>query len=121
MSQLNLDTLFDSLPGFFQPVEPVHGSKRILFDLSGDSGGAWTIILKGTDCTVEKTSIENPDLTIRADSKDVFSLLTGKMNPRLAIMTGKVHLNGNMGLALDLLGLFKVDKEKLAALGLKLD
>lgn len=121
MSQLNLDALFNALPEFFQPTEPVHGSKKILFDLTGENGGAWTIILKGMDCVVEKTNVEDADLTISADSKDVVSLLTGKMNPRLALMTGKMHLQGNIGLALDLLGLFKLDKDKLAALGLKLE
>jgi len=55
---------------------------------------------------VEQGLVDNPDLTLRADGGDYVDVITGKINPMSALMSGKLKLDGDLGLAMKLINFF---------------
>jgi cytochrome P450/putative sterol carrier protein len=74
------------------------------FVLSGEDGGTWTLNLKkGTHSTFVTTG-DGPeeDASIHVTSDDWVALTTGEMNPMRAFMSGKVRVDGDLKLAVNL-------------------
>jgi len=72
------------------------------FNITGESGGTWTLDLKKPGGEVREGAAEKADCTITMEDKNFVKLVSGNMNPQLAFMTGKLKVAGSMGLALKL-------------------
>lgn len=74
----------------------------VVFDLSGDEGGTWTV-----DCTqpggaVTEGGRENPKVTVLMAAADFLAMMGGALNAQKAFLTGKLKVKGDMGVALKL-------------------
>lgn len=78
------------------------------FDITGDDGGTWNIVIANGEAAVNSGPSENPSITITIGSDNFLNLLQGKLNPQMAFMTGKLKIKGDMGLALKLQGVFNL-------------
>jgi hypothetical protein len=72
------------------------------FNISGPGGGAWTV-----DCThpggqVASGTNASAKCTVAATDADFLSIVNGKLNPQMAFMSGKLKIQGDMGLAMKL-------------------
>ncbi len=72
------------------------------FNISGPSGGSWSV-----DCTqpggkVEPGSASNAKCTVAAVDQDFLAIVNGKLNAQMAFMSGKLKIQGDMGLAMKL-------------------
>ncbi|MGA2411618.1 MAG: SCP2 sterol-binding domain-containing protein [Candidatus Binataceae bacterium] len=76
------------------------------FDLSGDGGGQWAILIDNDQCTVQEGKHPSPSITISMTAQDYLDLLSGKLNGQMAFMTGKLRIAGDLGLAIKLQTLF---------------
>ncbi|MEM7136437.1 MAG: SCP2 sterol-binding domain-containing protein [Myxococcota bacterium] len=74
------------------------------FVLSGDEGGTWTLDLrKGTASGFVSPGHGPPeDASIYVDSDDWVALTTGQMNPMRAFMSGRIRVDGDLKLAVNL-------------------
>ena len=74
------------------------------FELAGEGGGAWTLDLrKGTtERFVFREDAPAPDATIHVDAPNWVALTTGQMNPMRAFMGGKIRVDGDLKLAVNL-------------------
>ena len=74
------------------------------FELSGDDGGAWTLDLRKGTTSGFVTSDSGPDqdATIHVSSEDWVALTTGQLNPMRAFMGGKIRVDGDLKLAVNL-------------------
>ena len=88
---------FQAKPDVVQKINAVYQ-----FNISGPGGGSWTV-----DCTQPGGKIAAgvaaaPRCTVAGTDTDFLSIVNGKMNPQMAFMSGKLKIQGDMGLALKL-------------------
>jgi putative sterol carrier protein len=72
------------------------------FNITGAEGGNWTV-----DCTqpggvVAAGSAAAPRCTVSMADAEFLKLVTGKLNAQMAFMTGKIKIQGDMGMAMKL-------------------
>jgi putative sterol carrier protein len=77
------------------------------FDLSGDDGGSYHIVLKDGAGDAGSGAPEAPNTTISMSAADFVGLATGKLDPTMAFMTGKLKVHGDMALAMKLQNLLR--------------
>jgi putative sterol carrier protein len=121
MGNTVLDNLFLQIPNLYQPERSLQNKAVIAADFTGDNPTQWTIILQGDTCLVEPRLAENADLRVGMSSDDAVALISGQLKPRLALFSGRIRVQGNMGLAMQLFDLFQLEKERLKAIGVILD
>jgi len=74
--------------------------------LTGDDGGTWHLVVMDQTCKILKGAASQPSATISISSEDWDSLISGKMDAFSALLQGKLKVDGDMGLATRLPGLF---------------
>jgi len=72
------------------------------FNISGPDGGSWSV-----DCTVPGGKVAagtaaGARCTVAATDKDFLAIVNGTLNPQMAFMSGKLRIQGDMGLAMKL-------------------
>ena len=63
------------------------------FDIDGSSGGQYTINVADGKIKVEDGLIGEPKCVVRASDQNFINLVTGELNPMMAILTGKVKIS----------------------------
>jgi putative sterol carrier protein len=78
------------------------------FELTGDGGGTWHVIVK--DGQMEVGEGEHPDAssTVTADAGDYVKIANNEMNGLRAVMTRKMRIGGNLVLARKMQAMFPV-------------
>ena len=79
----------------------------VQFNLSGEGGGSWYATVKDGSVVVTKGSVSSPNMTMKMDAQDYVDMNTGKLNPQVAFMTGKLKISGDMSLAMKMQALLK--------------
>ncbi len=98
---------FDMMPSRFNKEAAKGMNATYQFDLSGDGGGKWHVIINNDKCEVKEGSAASPSITISMTAQDYLDMLSGKLNGQMAFMTGKLRIAGDMGLALKMQSLFQ--------------
>ncbi len=117
MADLAIEDLMAKLPSAFLPEKAAGVNAVVQFNLSGERGGDWYVTIHDQACTVEPGAAQAPNLVFSAAAQDCLDILTGKLDGMRAFMTGKLKLSGDMGLAMKLVGFFRLDEENRKALG----
>jgi putative sterol carrier protein len=94
---------FDTLPGRVSPkgAQALDASYR--FDVEG--AGSWRVESDGAALVVTESDAP-ADCVIRANEDTFLRIVRGEQSPMGAYMTGKVKVEGDLGLALRLRDLF---------------
>jgi putative sterol carrier protein len=80
----------------------------IQFKLSGAQAADYVVRIKDCTCTLTQGTDPAAKLTISADSTEFIKIFTGKIDPMMAFMGGKLKVTGDMSLGMKLMGLFKM-------------
>lgn len=81
----------------------------IQFDLSGDNGGLYWLKVSNGSAESGDGTIESPTMTLKAAADDWFAVSTGQMNAMQAFMSGKIKIQGDMGIAMKMQTMFAQD------------
>ncbi len=82
-------------------------SSTIQFNLTGDGGGNYNVVIKDGACSVNEGSAASPNMTMTMAAQDYVDMIMGKLNGQMAFMSGKLKIAGDMGLAMKMQSLFK--------------
>ena len=72
------------------------------FDLSGDEGGQFHIVMRDGLGEAGPGAAVDPNITISMAASDFVDMRTGKLDPTMAFMNGMIKIKGDMGLAMKL-------------------
>ncbi len=98
--------IFPTMCERFLPDKAQGVDGYIQFDLTGDSGGLYWLNVTGGTCTWGEGQAENPKMTLRAVAEDYMSVISGSTNAMTAFMSGKIKIQGDMGLAMKMQTMF---------------
>ena len=105
---INISEFMARMSAALIPGQAAGIDASIQLKLTGAQAAEWVATIKDGKCTLAPGTHPAPKLTLRADSADFIQIFTGQMDGMQAFMTGKLKVTGDMGLAMKLLGLFKM-------------
>src|SRR5579863_1409458 len=91
----NPQQVFDAMPTRFNKDAAKGLNAVYQFDLSGDNGGKWHVVINNETCEVKEGPAASPSITISMTAQDYVDMTTGKL-----------RIAGDMGLALRMQSLF---------------
>jgi putative sterol carrier protein len=99
--------VFDMMPTRFNAAAAAGVNATYQFDLTGDGGGTWQVAVGSGSCQVAQGAPnDKPNITITMAAGDYLDMITGKLNPQMAFMGGKLKIKGDMSLALKMQQIF---------------
>jgi putative sterol carrier protein len=101
MAAANLREILEHI-GNVDPAQVQGMDAVILFDLSGEEGGKWTVTLADGQVDVEEGATASPTMTLSMDARDFVAMSNGELNAINAFMQGKIKISGDMALAMRL-------------------
>jgi putative sterol carrier protein len=106
---LTIAELMSKMPGAFLREKAAGIDAVIHFKFMGQEAGEWNAVIKNGTCEVAQGIPRvKPTISLSADSADFIKVFTGELNGMAAYMQGKFKLVGDMGLAMKLPGMFKL-------------
>jgi putative sterol carrier protein len=99
--------IFQQMPASFQPAAAAGLDAVIQFEITGEGGGTWRVLLEQGALRIVEGGVPDPELVITATAADYVAISTGALNEQLAFMTGRIRAKGNTRLAMKLPRLFK--------------
>lgn len=76
------------------------------FNITGENGGQYWVKCADGEVTQGEGLAESSNITLTIEDKNFSDLLTGKLNGQTAFLTGKLKIQGDMGLAMKLQSIF---------------
>jgi len=86
----------------FDPARWDGGDVAILYDVTGEGGGQWTVAIEGGRGVFREGAPASPDVTITASSEHLRAMMDGRLNPLTAQLQRKIRFTGNTPLLLKL-------------------
>lgn len=69
------------------------------FDISGDGGGVWHVVVKDGGMEVHTGAHDKPSAIVSAKADDYVKISNGDINGLRAVMTRKMKISGNLVVA----------------------
>ncbi|MBN2284344.1 MAG: SCP2 sterol-binding domain-containing protein [Deltaproteobacteria bacterium] len=92
-------SIIESMPERFRPDKAEGADMKIGYDLAGEGGGQWTVIVKEGACSVKNELDGDCIVTMKMDAQVFVDLNTGKLDGATAFTSGQVKIDGDIGAA----------------------
>ncbi len=85
--------IIESIPFRFRTEKAQNYSATFHFNISGNENLLYTVLIKDGSCTLQTGLLGEPDCTVSTKAATYVDLETGKANPQMALMTGKIKVS----------------------------
>jgi putative sterol carrier protein len=93
----------DKVPSTISSQQLKHTNAVIQLRSTGAEPGERVLVIKEGTCTVEEGKAKTaPNLTVEATSETWLALMNKQLDPTWAYMSGKLHVSGDLDLAMRL-------------------
>lgn len=106
MKPTTIAELFQLLPASLDRDAAEDVTAVYQFVLGEGQGGQYSVRVQDGACRVEAGVHADPHVTISMAGEDCLKLLNGQLNVPASLMTGRLRVSGDMGLAMQLKSLF---------------
>ncbi len=93
MENMEAKDIVLKLPQRFNPSKAEDFAARVHLLLSGAGGGEFTVEIEDGEIRVEEGLHGEADCTVRTSAKTYVNTESGKTNPTMAVMTGKIKVS----------------------------
>lgn len=101
-----IQAYFETLPQRFVQSASEGVEAIFQFEISGDGGGTWHVIVKGGELEINEGEHESPSARILSSDANYLKICNGDMNGLRAVMTRKMKIQGNLVLARKMQNMF---------------
>ncbi len=108
MPEYTLEQYMAGIPAAFQPDKAAGIDAQI--QLIVDETRYWLITIRNQTCAVTQEKAASPRLTLIASEQDILDVFTGKLDGMKAVMSGRLRMQGDIGLAMKFANLFATGK-----------
>jgi putative sterol carrier protein len=99
MAITSVKDIFDKMPGVFD-ADAAQGLDAVFqFEITGDGGGNWTIIVKDGACEIAEGSHDEPTVTLTMSAETWLGMINKEVNGMQAFMGGQLKATGDIMLA----------------------
>ncbi len=91
--------VFDGMRHSFRAEKARGFHARYQWELSGPSGGRWWIEVSDGKFKMGRGKVANPNVTFIASDKTWVAMSNGKLRGTSAVLTGRLRVRGNHGIA----------------------
>ena len=99
MAETDVKELFEKIPEAFN-ADAAQGVDAIFqFEITGDGGGTWNVVIKDGTCEVQEGAHNDPSVTMTMSTETWLGLVNKEVNGMQAFMSGKLKVTGNIMLA----------------------
>ena len=106
MKPTTIKELFDSLPSKLDKDEAEDLDAVYQFDLKGAQGGQYQVFVQNGMCVVKEGAHAAPHVTLSMTGEDCIKVLNGQLSGPAIVMSGRLQISGDLGLAMQLKSLF---------------
>ncbi len=106
MSGSDIRAFFDALPSRFHAAAAEGVTAVYQFDVSGDGGGQYQLHIADRTCRVSPGVHPAPNVTLRMAGEDCMAILEGRLTGVSAYLSGRLKMEGDLGLAMRLTAFF---------------
>ncbi|UYZ83821.1 SCP2 sterol-binding domain-containing protein [Entomomonas sp. E2T0] len=103
---MSADEIIEQLKSKFNP-EAAQG-KDLTFQFMIEGYQNYSLKVKDGTCDIVEGIVDNADVTLSMDKQDFKAMLNKELNAMMALMTGKLKIDGNPLLAMQLSQLFSI-------------
>ena len=106
MNPTTVKEFFQLLPGRLDSDAAEDLDAVYQFDLSGAQGGQYILTIREGVCQIAEGLHADPHVVLSMAGEDCLKVLTGQLSGPAAAMSGRIKISGDIGLAMQLKGLF---------------
>ena len=99
MALTDVKEVFDKMPGVFNPSAAQGMDAVFQFEIAGDGGGNWSIIVKDGACQVQEGTHDSPTVTLTMSGETWLGMVNKEVNGMQAFMSGQLKASGDIMLA----------------------
>jgi len=99
MALTNVKEIFTKMPEVFNPSAAQGLDAVFQFEITGDDGGNWSVIIKDGTCQVQEGTHESPSVTLTMSGETWLGMVNKEINGIQAFMNGQLKASGDIMLA----------------------
>jgi len=107
IDRLTLKQLFEGMVQSFRPEEAKGLDTVIQYDISGECGGKFHMVIREQRCILREGEADDPRITISASKDDWYAIAKGELDGPSAFLTGRLRAQGNMNELMRMQSLFR--------------